>query len=564
MKNGAQILLECLKLEGVDTIFGYPGAKTLLVHDALYDDPELRHILVRHEQGAAHAADGYARTTGKVGVCLTTSGPGATNLVTGIATAFMDSIPLVALTCQVATGDIGSDAFQEADMVGISRPITKHNYLVTDVEDLARIVREAFYIARTRRPGPVLIDLPSDVLAAKTSAEIPARVARRGYREASAANGKQLKAAAEMINGAERPVIYAGGGITLTGAAAELRALAAKGDLPVAHTLMAIGVMEKASALSLGMLGMYGCWHANKAVQESDCLVAIGARFDDRVTGKLNGFAPKARIIHIDIDPSSIRKVTNTALPIVGDAKEVMSQLAQLVEPRDRGAWKARIGQWRQQAPLPRPQREQLAPHEIMETLAELCGPSPIVASDVGLSQMWTANYFGFSSPRRFITSGGLGTMGYALPAAMGAALGDPEATVVAITGDGAFQMNVQELATCAYYGIPVKTIVLNNGKLGMVRQFQNVFLKGRYAATDLGKHVDFCMVARGFGVEAFRVTRREELAATLRQALATPGPVVVDVEIDPDCYSFPMVPPGKTSVEMIFKPEDWQGEEKP
>ena len=560
MKNGAQILLECLKREGVDTVFGYPGAKTLLVHDALYDDPDLRHILVRHEQGAAHAADGYARTTGKVGVCLTTSGPGATNLVTGIATAFMDSIPMVALTCQVATCDIGSDAFQEADMVGISRPITKHNYLVTDVEDLARIVREAFYLARTRRPGPVLIDLPSDVLAAKTSSGIPEKVMRRGYREAATANGRQLKVAAEMINRSERPIIYAGGGITLTGASAELRALAAKGDIPVTHTLMAIGVMDQASPLSIGMLGMYGAWHANKAVHDCDCLVAIGARFDDRVTGKLNGFAPHARIIHIDIDPSSIRKVTNTALPIVGDAKETMLLLAELVEPRDRRSWLARIRNWQEQAPLPRPEREQLAPHELMETLAQMSGPSPIVVSDVGLSQMWTANYFGFSSPRRFITSGGLGTMGYALPAAMGAALGNPGATTVAITGDGAFQMNIQELATCAYYDIPVKTIVLNNGNLGMVRQFQNVFLKARYSATDLGKHVDFCMVARGFGVEAFRVTRKEDLADTLRLAMGTTGPVVVDVEIDPDCYSFPMVPPGKTSVEMIFNPEDWKG----
>ena len=560
MKTGAQILLECLKEEGVDTIFGYPGAKTLLVHDALYDDPDLQHILVRHEQGAAHAADGYARTTGKVGVCLTTSGPGATNLVTGIATAFMDSIPMVALTCQVATGDIGSDAFQEADMVGISRPITKHNYLVTHVEDLARIVREAFHISSTRRPGPVLIDLPSDVLAAKCSGDIPAQVTRRGYKEATTVNLRQLNAAAEMINRAERPIIYAGGGITLSGAWAELRALACKGAIPVTHTLMAIGVMDEASPLSIGMLGMYGAWHANKAVHDCDCLLAIGARFDDRVTGKLNGFAPGARIIHIDIDPSSIRKVTNTALPIVGDAKETMSLLTDLLVPRERGQWLSRIKSWQQEAPLPRPDRDLLAPHEIMETLATLSGPSPLVVSDVGLSQMWTANYFGFSAPRKFITSGGLGTMGYALPAAMGAALGNPEATVLAITGDGAFQMNVQELATCAYYGIPVKTIVLNNGKLGMVRQFQNVFLKKRYSATDLGRHVDFCMVARGFGVEAFRVTRKEELADTLRQALATPGPVVVDVEIDPDCYSFPMVPPGKSSIEMIFHPEEWQG----
>ena len=558
MKSGAEILLECLKREGVDTIFGYPGAKTLLVHDALYHDPDLTHILVRHEQGAAHAADGYSRSTGRVGVCLTTSGPGATNLVTGIATAHMDSIPLVALTCQVATTDIGSDAFQEADMTGITRPITKQNYLVTDVKELARIVQEAFFVARTRRPGPVLIDLPSDVLAAKCRPVFPEQPVRRGYRERTPVNLRQLKAAAELINRAERPLIYAGGGVISSGAAGRLRALAELGDIPVTHTLMGIGAMDPASPLSIGMLGMYGAWHANKAVHDCDCLIAVGARFDDRVTGRLDGFAPKARIIHIDVDPSSIRKVTKPAIPLVADAGEALERLAPLLRRSDRSAWRESIAQWEREAPLPRPVRQELVPHEIMETLAELAGPAPIVACDVGLSQMWTANYFGFSSPRRCITSGGLGTMGYALPAALGAALGNPGETVIAITGDGAFQMNVQELATCSYYGIPVKTIVLNNGKLGMVRQFQNVFLKGRFSATDLGDHVDFCMVARGFGVQARRVTGKEDLAQALRWALEVEGPVVVEVVVDPDCYSFPMVPPGKRSVEMIFSPQEW------
>ena len=559
MKSGAEILLECLKREGVDTIFGYPGAKTLLVHDALYDNPDITHILVRHEQGAAHAADGYARTTGKVGVCLTTSGPGATNLVTGIATAHMDSIPLVALTCQVATTDIGSDAFQEADMTGITRPITKHNYLVTDVKDLARIVHEAFFLARTRRPGPILIDLPSDVLAARCRPVIPAKTVRRGYREGAPLNGRQLKAIAQAINRAERPLVYAGGGVISAGGSEQLRTLAARGSIPVTHTLMGIGVMDRLSPLSIGMLGMYGAWHANKAVHECDCLVAVGVRFDDRVTGRLDGFAPHARIIHIDIDPSSIRKVTKPTIPFVGDATEALESLTPLVEPRDRSAWLARIAAWEREAPLPRPVREHLVPHEIMETLAKVCGPAPIVAADVGLSQMWSANYLGFSSPRRFITSGGLGTMGYALPAALGAALGNPGETVIAVTGDGAFQMNVQELATCAHYRIPVKTIVLNNGKLGMVRQFQNVFLKQRYSATDLGNHVDFCMVARGFGVAAQRVTGKEELARTLEWAMVTEGPAVVEVVVDPDCYSFPMVPPGRRSVEMIFSPQEWK-----
>ncbi len=560
MKTGAQILLDCLKREGVDIIFGYPGARSLLVHDALMDDPDIRHILVRHEQAAAHAADGYARTTGKAGVCLTTSGPGATNLVTGIATAYMDSIPLVALTCQVTTPTIGIDAFQEADMTGITRPITKHNYLVTDTADLARIVKEAFLIARTRRPGPVLVDLPSDVLARGIRADVPETVSRRGYREKVSLNLKQLKKAADIINKAKRPLIYAGGGIVLSDAATELRAVAEKGQIPVTNTLMAIGVMDPASPLAIGMLGMYGAWHCNKAVHDCDCLIAVGARFDDRVTGRVDGFAPDARIIHIDIDPASIRKVVNVELPIVGDAKEALDLLCEMVERKDRKGWLAQICEWQSSCPLPRPEREHLVPHEIMEAIRNAAGSSPIIASDVGLSQMWTANYFPFSTPRSYITSGGLGTMGFSLPAAMGASLGNPGRIVFAITGDGAFQMNIQELATCSYYNIPVKTVVLNNGKLGMVRQFQNVFMKKRYASTDLGKHVDFCTVARGFGVEAVRVSRKEDLADALNWTMNVQGPVVVDVEIDPDCYSFPMVPPGGKTVEAIFSAEDWQG----
>jgi len=560
MKSGAQILLECLKREGVDTIFGYPGARSLLVHDALLDDPDIRHILVRHEQAAAHAADGYARTTGKVGVCLTTSGPGATNLVTGIATAYMDSIPMVALTCQVTTGTIGIDAFQEADMIGITRPITKHNYLVTDAKDLARTVREAFLVAGTLRPGPVLVDLPSDVLGSKIRASIPENVTRRGYREKVAVNLKQLKKAADIINKSKMPLIYAGGGVVLSDGTDELRALAEKGNIPVTNTLMAIGVMDPASPLALGMLGMYGAWHCNRAVHDCDCLIAIGARFDDRVTGKVDGFARNARIIHIDIDPASIRKVVNVELPIVGDAKEAMALLCELVEPRDRSGWLSEIREWEKEAPLPRPERDYLAPHEIMEAIRGAAGPNPIVASDVGLSQMWTANYLPFAAPRGYITSGGLGTMGYSLPAAMGAAIGNPGRTVFAVCGDGAFQMNVQELATCSYYKIPVKTVVMNNGKLGMVRQFQRVFMKNRFASTDLGKHVDFCTVARGFGVEAIRVRKKEELAKALKKAMSLPGPVVIDVETDPDTYCFPMVPPGRKSVEAIFSPEEWEG----
>lgn len=560
MKRGAEIVLECLRLEGVDTIFGYPGARSLLVHDLLHDYLEIRHVLVRHEQAAAHAADGYARTSGKVGVCLTTSGPGATNLVTGIATAYMDSIPIVALTCQVSTGDIGNDAFQEADMVGITRPITKHNYLVTDVRDLAPVLREAFHIARSRRPGPVLVDLPSDVLAARTDDDIPRSVTLRGYKPRPELNLKQLKQAARMINMAKRPLIYAGGGIVISDAVDQLRALSEKGDIPVTHTLMAIGAMESGSPRSIGMLGMYGAWYANMAVHECDCLLAIGARFDDRATGRIECFAPNARIIHVDIDPATIQKLVRVDLPIVGDAGEALSELFDLIETKDRSSWLVRIESWKAEKPLPRPEKEHLVPHEIVEAIATVAGPAPLVASDVGLSQMWTANYFPFTGPRQYFTSGGLGTMGYALPAAVGAAFAHPGRNVFAINGDGAFQMNIQELATCAHYGLPVKTVVLNNGQLGMVRQFQRIFLKERYAATSLGGHVDFCTVASGFGVAALRVSRKDRLRDALAQALEIQGPVVVDVEIDPDCYCFPMVPPGGENIDAIFSPEQWGG----
>ncbi|HKJ05203.1 MAG TPA: biosynthetic-type acetolactate synthase large subunit [Geopsychrobacteraceae bacterium] len=554
MKTGAQILLDSLKKEGVDTIFGYPGGRSLLVHDALMDDKEIKHILVRHEQGAAHAADGYARTTGQVGVCLTTSGPGATNLVTGIATAYMDSVPMVALTCQVPTAEIGNDSFQEADMAGITRPITKHNYVVTDVKDLARIIHEAFYIARTRRPGPILIDLPSDVLGAKMKPELSEPASRRGYQEKPTLNLKQIKRAASMINKARRPLIYAGGGVTLSDSSDKLRVLAEKGQIPVTHTLMGIGIMEPTSPLSVGMLGMYGAWYANMAVGECDCLIAIGVRFDDRVTGRVASFAPNAKIIHIDIDPSSIRKVVQGGLPIVCDAAEAMEQLVDLIEEGDHSDWHAEIAAFKKKGPLPRPERDHMVPHEVMEAIAEIAGDSPVVASDVGLSQMWTANYLPFAGPRQYITSGGLGTMGYALPAAMGAAVGNPDRAIFAINGDGAFQMNCQELATCAQYNIPVKCIILNNGKLGMVRQFQKVLLDSRYASTCLGQHVDFCMVSQGFGVRALRVKDKSELKSVLKQAMEIPGPVVIEVPIHPDTYSFPMVLPGNDATQMVFE----------
>lgn len=554
MKTGAEILLECLKKEGVDTIFGYPGGRSLLVHDELMEDTDIQHILVRHEQGASHAADGYARTTGKVGVCLTTSGPGATNLVTGIATAYMDSVPMVALTCQVPTAEIGNDAFQEADMAGITRPITKHNYVATSTKDLARVIHEAFYIARTRRPGPVLIDLPSDVLGGKVKTVAAEPATRRGYQEKPTLNLKQIKRAAEMINKSKKPLIYAGGGITLSNSSDKLRAVAEKGQIPVTHTLMGVGIMDPESPLSVGMLGMYGAWYANMAVGKCDCLIAIGARFDDRVTGKVASFAPNAKVIHIDIDPSSIRKVVQGGLPIVCDAAEALDQLIELIDPGEHKEWLTEIAGYREKGPLPRPKRDHLVPHQVMEAIAAVAGDAPVVASDVGLSQMWTANYLPFGGPRQYITSGGLGTMGYALPAAMGAALGNLDRPIFAINGDGAFQMNCQELATCAQYNIPVKCIILNNGKLGMVRQFQKVLLDSRYASTCLGDHVDFCKVSEGFGVKALRVKGESDLQSVLEEAMKIPGPVVIEVPIHPDTYSFPMVLPGSDATEMVFE----------
>lgn len=438
-------------------------------------------------------------------------------------------------------------------MVGITRPITKHNYVVTDIKDLAKTIHEAFYIARTRRPGPVLVDLPSDVLGAKIKSVSAEPAKRRGYQEKPTLNLNQIKKAANLINKSKRPLIYAGGGITLSNSSEKLRALAEKGQLPVTHTLMGVGIMDPHSPLSVGMLGMYGAWYANMAVSECDCLIAIGVRFDDRVTGNVASFAPKAKIIHLDIDPTSIRKVVQGGLPIVCDAAEAMDHLLELIEPKERRNWFEDITSYREKAPLPRPERDHIVPHEVMEALAALAGDRPVVASDVGLSQMWTANYLPFGGPRQYITSGGLGTMGYALPAAMGAAVGNPDRPVIAINGDGAFQMNCQELATCAQYNIPVKCIILNNGKLGMVRQFQRLLLDSRYASTNLGDHVDFCMVSQGFGVKALRVKNASELMSVLKQALEIPGPVVVEVPIHPDTYAFPMVLPGSDATQMVF-----------
>ncbi|MFY9394648.1 MAG: biosynthetic-type acetolactate synthase large subunit, partial [Halanaerobiales bacterium] len=460
--SGAEIFIESLKREQVEVIFGYPGGKNIPIYNLLYDEP-IKHILVRHEQAAAHAADGYARSTGKVGVCLATSGPGATNLVTGLATAYMDSVPVVAFTGQVDTKSIGKDAFQEADIRGITMPITKHNYLVTDIKDLARTIKEAFYIARTGRPGPVLIDMPVDVLADRLEFEYPEEVDLPGYRPNLPFNGQGLDKAAAEINKAERPVIFAGGGVISSGAAEVLRDLARKAKIPVTTSLMGLGAYPIDDELSLGMPGMHGSKYANYALCEADLLIGVGVRFDDRVTGRLDAFAPKAKIIHVDIDKAEINKNVDTFISLTGDARDVLSQLLPLVEEIERKEWLAQIAEWKREYPLTyKDDDPAIKPQAVVEELNNLSEGKAIIVTEVGQHQMWAAQYYNYSYPRNFITSGGLGTMGFGLPAAVGAQVGRPGELVVDISGDGSFQMNLQELATISEYNLPVKIVIIN------------------------------------------------------------------------------------------------------
>lgn len=554
--RGAEILLDCLKKEGVDTIFGYPGGSVLPIYDALFNS-DIRHILTRHEQGAVHAADAYARVTGKVGVCLATSGPGATNLVTGIATAYMDSVPMVCLTGQVSTALIGRDAFQEADITGITLPITKHNYMVESTEELAQVIKEAFYIARTNRPGPVVVDLPKDIME-KVIEYQPIRdeINIRGYRVMRGFNSGQVLAAAELINQAQRPVIYAGGGVISSNASAELLQLAETRKIPVTTTLMGLGGFPSTHYLSLGMLGMHGTRYANYAIGESDVLVAIGVRFDDRVTGKIDTFAPNARIIHIDIDAAEIGKNVNVHVPIVGDVKEILQALNQKLKPQpEYGEWHQTIDRWKDEFPMRYgfSMEGRIMPQHVIEKIYELTGGEAIITTEVGQHQMWTAQFCKFKHPRTFVTSGGLGTMGFGFPAAIGAKIARPDRPVVDIAGDGSIQMNIQELGTAVQYKLPVIICILNNQFLGMVRQWQSLFYEGRYSFTDISHQPDFIKVAEAYGAIGIRVTEMKDVEPALKRALeSTDCPVVIDFWVEREADVFPMVPPGGSLSNML------------
>ena len=553
MKTGARTLIEALQREGVDTIFGYPGGVVLPIYDELYDS-SIRHILVRHEQAAAHAADGYARASGRVGVCLATSGPGACNLVTGIATAYMDSIPIVALTGQVPTGLLGNDAFQEADITGITMPITKHNYLVKDAGDLDRTIQEAFYIARTGRPGPVLIDLPKDVTTGevKGGGAAPGEVCLRGYQPTYQGHVRQIDKALDLVVQAERPLIYAGGGVVLSGASAELLEFAETAAIPVTTTLMGLGAVPGDHPLALGMLGMHGTQSANYAVTECDLLRAVGVRFDDRVTGRIGTFAPNAAVIHIDIDPAEIGKNKPVDVPIVGDVKAVLQAFLRRMQKRgDTTNWVARTNAWKAQYPLTYREDDHLRPQYVIRELSDILKGEAIITSEVGQNQMWTALYYCFKKPRTWITSGGLGTMGYGFPAAIGAHFARPDVPVVDVAGDGSFQMNIQELGTVAHYRIPVKVMILNNMYLGMVRQWQELFYDRRYSYTELPP-VYFVKIAHAYGVEGMRVDEKAGVREAIETALATDGPFVLDFRVEREENVFPMVPAGAAINEMI------------
>ncbi len=549
--TGAEALIESLENEGVEVIFGYPGGSVLPIYDELYD-ASIRHVLVRHEQAAAHAADGYAQATGRTGVCIATSGPGATNLVTGIATAYMDSVPLVAITGQVPRSLIGGDAFQEADITGITLPITKHNYLVKDVEDVPRIIKEAFYIASTGRPGPVLIDIPKDVTTDTLEFRYPQKINLRGYMPPKGVDVEQLREAAQLILRSERPVIYAGGGVIISNASSELLSLAETIMAPVTTTLMGKGAFPDTHPLSIGMPGMHGTKYANYAIQESDLIIAVGARFDDRVTGKLESFAPNAKIIHIDIDPAEIGKNARVDIPVVGDARAALSRLTGLVkeEPPRTGAWLDRIKKWKEEFPL-QYKRDGLKPQYVVECINELY-PDAIITTEVGQNQMWAAQYFNCTRPRTFITSGGLGTMGYGFPAAIGAKVGVPDATVIDIAGDGSFQMNSQELATAVQNNVPVVVAILNNGYLGMVRQWQELFFERRYSATIIEESVDFVKLAEAYGALGLRVKEPEDVKAALKEAVDSGRPCIIDFIVERTENVSPMVPAGAAINEIL------------
>ncbi|MFH1581995.1 MAG: biosynthetic-type acetolactate synthase large subunit [Pseudomonadota bacterium] len=557
--TGAQILMKMLKEEGVDTIFGFPGGVVIDIYDELAKT-DIRHILVRHEQGAVHAADGYARASGKVGVCLVTSGPGATNTVTGIASAYMDSIPIVIFTGQVPTQLIGNDAFQEVDIVGITRPCTKHNYLVKRTEDLARIVKEAFIIAASGRPGPVLIDLPKDVSTTKITYKAPKKIELKSYKPTYIPNIKQLHRAVKLIKNAKKPIIFAGGGVVLSKGSKELTELAHKTQIPVTCSLMGLGVFPGTDPLWLGMIGMHGTYRANMCSGDCDLMIAVGVRFDDRVTGKTDTFATNAKIVHIDIDPTSIRKNIPVAVPVVGDCKITLGLLNKLLDKEDLGdlkkkrkSWLNQIEKWKSTTPLAYKQKNIIKPQYVVEKLYELTKGSAIITTEVGQNQMWAAQYYHFNKPNHFITSGGLGVMGFGLPAAIGAQLACPDKLVVDIAGDGSIQMNIQEMATAKQYGLPVKIVILNNQYLGMVRQWQELFYGKRYCSTGMEHAPDFVKLAEAYGAVGLRATKPEEVEPVLIKGLSSPKTVIMDFAVEREECVYPMVPAGAPITEMLL-----------
>ncbi len=551
--TGAQAVVEAFTKEGVEYVFGLPGGACLPLFDALYD-AKFKVILVRHEQGAVHMAEGYARSTGRPGVVVVTSGPGATNTVTGIADAYMDSIPLVVVTGQVKSFLIGNDAFQEADVTGIMRPITKHSYLVKNVNDLPRVLKEAFHLATTGRPGPVLIDFPSDISLQQLDFEYPSSVSIRGYKPVAEAHAGQIKKAADLIMASKKPVIYTGGGVIISGATKELIELVEKTQIPCTNTLMGLGGVPGTHPLFMGMLGMHGTVFANRAVHESDLLIAIGARFDDRVTGDLKKFAPTAKVIHIDVDPSAISKNVKVDVPIVGDVKQVLKELIKLVGKADCAKWADDIETWKKESPLRYKDDDQgIRPQYAIQKLCEILGSDAIVSTDVGQHQMWAAQYYKLSGPNQFLTSGGLGTMGYGLPAAIGAQFAFPKKTVVCITGDGSIQMNIQELATASLHKLPVKIAIINNNYLGMVRQWQETFYNHRYSSSTMNGNPDFVALVKAYGGDGRVISKKEDVEAAIKWSkTVNDRPVILDFIVKEEENVYPMIPAGRSFEEIM------------
>lgn len=558
--TGCQIIMESLKKEGVDTVFGYPGGAVLDLYHEITKHPEIKHILVRHEQGAAHAADGYARASGKVGVCLVTSGPGATNTVTGIATAYCDSVPMVILTGQVHTHLIGNDAFQEVDIIGITRSCTKHNYLVKDVKDLAKTIKQAFHLARSGRPGPVLIDLPKDMLNSITEFDYPESIYMRSYNPTIKPNLHQIRKSCEYILAAKSPLLLVGGGAIMANAHEEFNQLAKEFSLPVASTLMGLGVFSEKDPQYFGMVGMHGTYAANKAISNTDLIIAVGTRFDDRITGSVGTFAPNAKIIHIDIDPTTIRKNIGVDVPVVGDCKEALIGILELLRSKDKSEftniseWNKQLEMWNKTHPLTYQKDEKiLKPQEVVEAVQEIAGDNAIFTTEVGQNQMWAAQFLTFTKPRSFLTSGGLGTMGYGLPAAVGAQQAFPNRLVIDIAGDGSIQMNIQEIMTAVSYNLPVKIVILNNSYLGMVRQWQELFYDKNYSSTPMDAQPNFAMLAEAYGAEGYRIEKKEDLIPMMTKALKSPNVAIIDVHVAREENVYPMVPAGGSLDNMLL-----------